>query len=76
MDWPAAKTGWSGPWRAIAPSNRPQAAELEAVVARLSAGPAMVVRPARPRGQGPRNYLERGLIWLARHDVVAISPAG
>jgi hypothetical protein len=24
--------------------------------------------------QARRNYMERGLIWLARHDVVSIQP--
>ena len=76
MDWPAAQARLDGPLANYSRFNRPNGTEVQAVLARLAAGPAPVSELLDLVVQGRRNYLERGLIWLARHDVVAIRPAG
>ena len=76
MDWPSAKARLDGPLAGYSRFNRPNAQELERVLARLGAGPAPVAELLDLVVAGRRNYLERGLIWLARHDVVSISPVG
>jgi glycosyltransferase involved in cell wall biosynthesis len=76
MDWPAAKARLDAPLAAYSRFNRPNAAECEKVVTHLAEhGPAPVARLRELIPEGRRNFLERGLLWLARHDVVAIHPA-
>jgi hypothetical protein len=75
VDWASAKARLDGPLAVYSRFNRPNAAELEAVVGRLASGPARVSELLTLVSKGRRNYMERGLIWLARHDVVAIHAA-
>ena len=76
MDWPAARARLDGPLAVYSRFNRPNAQELERVLGRLAVGPAPVFELLDLVVKGRRNYLERGLIWLARHDVVSITPVG
>ena len=76
MDWPLAQARLQGPLAAYSGFNRPNAMELEAVIGHLAAaGPTRVLDLLQLVTPGRRNYLERGLIWLARYDVVAVRPA-
>ena len=76
MGWPLAQARLQGPLAAYSGFNRPNAGELEAVIGHLAtAGPTPVVDLLQLVTPGRRNYLERGLIWLARYDVVAIRQA-
>ncbi len=76
MDWPTAEARLAGPLAAYSALNRPVAAELSVVLGRLaSGGPATVAELLGLVAPERRSYLERGLIWMARHDVVAIHRA-
>jgi glycosyltransferase involved in cell wall biosynthesis len=75
LDWPAIRTRLNGPLAAYSRFNRPTGQELERVIARLATGPAPVSELLDLVVRGRRNYMERGLIWLARYDVVSIMPA-
>ncbi|MBX3482746.1 glycosyltransferase family 4 protein [Phenylobacterium sp.] len=76
MDWPAAKARLDAPMAAYSRFNRPTPAECETVIAFLAEhGAAPVARLRELIPEGRRNFLERGLLWLARHDVVTIHPA-
>jgi hypothetical protein len=74
MTWDTAKARLDAPLAVYSRFNRPTHAEVEAIVAFLSAHPhcrvADVVAPFPPNR---RNLIERGLLWLARHDVVALT---
>lgn len=77
FDWPAAKARLDAPLAVYSRFNRPTAAELERVVTHLAEqGPTPVARLRELIPDGRRNFLERGLLWLARHDVVAVHAAG
>ncbi len=55
--------------------NRPTLAEVRAVVDRLGThGPARVADLVGLFPPARRAIVERGLLWLARHDVVALTP--
>lgn len=76
MDGPRAQARLEGPLAVYSRFNRPTDDEVQAVIAALATqGPTPVARLLELVPPGRRNYLERGLIWLARHDVVAIRPA-
>jgi glycosyltransferase involved in cell wall biosynthesis len=73
MDWAAAKARLDAPLASYSRFNRPTSAETEALVATLlQRGPLAVAQLLEGFPEPRRNLLERGLIWLARHDVVAI----
>ncbi len=77
MDWPAAHARLSGALAVYSRFNRPSDAELEVVIQALAEhGPMPVAKVIELIPTGRRNFLERGLIWLARHDVVALHPGG
>lgn len=53
--------------------NRPTQQEVQLVLAHLAAnGPTPVAALRELVAPPRRNYLERGLIWLARHDIVEV----
>jgi hypothetical protein len=76
LDWPAVRARLDGPLATYSRFNRPTGPELEKIIERLAAGgPAPVFELLDLVVKGRRNYMERGLIWLARFDVVSIMPA-
>jgi len=76
MTWEAANARLSAPLASYSRFNRPTSLELEAVWKRLAeGGPASVAALRELVVMSRRNVVERGLIWLARHDVVEIRPA-
>jgi hypothetical protein len=77
MDWPAAHARLAGPLAVYSRFNRPNDQELQTVIAALAEqGPMPVGRLIELVAQGRRNILERGLLWLARYDVVALHAGG
>ena len=77
LDWPAARARLEGPLAVYSRFNRPSDAELEIVVNALAEhGPMPVAKVIELIPPGRRNYLERGLLWLARHDIIALQPGG
>jgi hypothetical protein len=57
--------------------NRPSEAEVAEVVAALQAQAVMAVAEVLERFAASRRaVIERGLIWLARHDILSIRPPG
>jgi hypothetical protein len=76
MDWPAAHARLGGPLANYSGFNRPTAREQALVINHLAAnGPAPVFTLLDLVAKDRRNYMERCLIWMARHDMVAIKPA-
>jgi glycosyltransferase involved in cell wall biosynthesis len=56
--------------------NRPTAGEIDVVLAALhERSPQAVAELLERVAAGRRPFVERGLIWLARHDVLALEPA-
>ncbi|MBU1378761.1 MAG: glycosyltransferase family 4 protein [Alphaproteobacteria bacterium] len=75
MTWPLAQARLAGALASYSQFNRPTDAELQLVLDHLTAsGPATVAALRELVAVPRRNYLERGLVWLARHDVVEIDP--
>jgi glycosyltransferase involved in cell wall biosynthesis len=75
MTWPVAQARLAAPLASYSRFNRPTALEVEGVLNHLAAQGPVSVAALRELVTAPRrNYLERGLIWLARHDVVEIRP--
>jgi glycosyltransferase involved in cell wall biosynthesis len=73
MTWPLAQARLSGALASYSRFNRPTDQEVETVLAHLGQQGQATVGALRELAPPPRrNYLERGLIWLARHDVVEI----
>lgn len=73
---PVARARLEAPLAAYSRVNRISSGEVEIVLDHLSdQGPSTVADLRALVPEVRRNYLERGLIWLARHDVVAIRPA-
>ncbi|TAJ72192.1 MAG: glycosyltransferase [Phenylobacterium sp.] len=69
-----ARARLGAPLAVYSPMNRPTAAEVAQVLAALAEhGPATVARLRELVAPSRANFLERGLLWLARHDIVAIS---
>ena len=76
MDWTLAQARLAGPLAAYARLNRPTLEEVERVIGRLATDGPTVALDLLQHFPGPRrNFVERGLIWLARHDVISIRPA-
>lgn len=76
LNRPAALARLEAPLAAYSRVNRISPAEVEAVLDHLAGqGPSTVSALRELVPEIRRNYLERGLIWLARHDVVAIRAA-
>jgi glycosyltransferase involved in cell wall biosynthesis len=74
MTWPLAKARLDGPLAVYSRFNRPTDQELALVLGHLAEhGPTPVATLRELTSEGRRNFLERGLIWLARHDIVAIA---
>lgn len=62
------------PLAAYSRLNRPTPAEVADILETLGAQPGVTVAALLERYPAPRrNYLERGLLWLARHDVIVVS---
>ena len=77
MDWPAAKARLEAPLAAYSRFNRPTQAEVEVVFTTLlEQGPQAVAQLIEKVPAARRNFLQRGLIWLARNDLIAIRPEG
>jgi glycosyltransferase involved in cell wall biosynthesis len=75
MTWPAARARLEAPLAIYSRLNRPTLDEVEIVFNRLAEqGPAPVAALRELFDERRRNFVERGLIWLARHDVVTIHP--
>jgi hypothetical protein len=65
----------SAPLAAYSDFNRISEVEVEAIVTRLAGAPSVTVQDLlEPFPRQRRNFVERGLLWLARHDIVAILP--
>jgi glycosyltransferase involved in cell wall biosynthesis len=77
MDWPTAHARLEGPLAVYSRFNRPNPQELATVITALAErGPMPVGQVLELIPPGRRNFLERGLLWLARHDVVSLHAAG
>lgn len=77
VDWAWAEARLGGPLATYSRFNRPTPAELAQVFAHVAEhGPTPVARLLELLPSGRRNYMERALIWMARHDVVAIAKGG
>lgn len=75
MSWPFAQAKLEAPLATYSQFNRPTNPELELILNHLAASGPTPVAVLRELVDAPRrNYLERGLVWLARHDVVSIDP--
>jgi len=75
MTLPLAQTRLAGALASYSRFNRPSAPEVELVLNHLADRGQASVGALRELVAPPRrNYLERGLIWLARHDVVEVRP--
>ena len=73
MDWPTARARLAGPLAVYSHFYRPYDPELEIVINALAAnGPMPVAKVIELIPQGRRNVMERGLLWLVRHDVIAL----
>jgi glycosyltransferase involved in cell wall biosynthesis len=73
MDPQAAKARLAAPLAAYSRFNRPTDAEVEIVISALIArGPTAVAELLESIPEPRRRIVERGLLWLARHDVVVI----
>lgn len=75
LDWPTAARTLEGPLAGYSRFNRPTPRELEAVFSRLATGPATVTELRTLVAPARANYLERGLLWLARHALVRVAAA-
>lgn len=72
---PTAQARLSAPLASYSRFNRPTELEVEGVLNHLATQGPMAVAALRELVAAPRrSFLERGLIWLARHDVVEIRP--
>jgi glycosyltransferase involved in cell wall biosynthesis len=73
MTWDAARPRLDAPLAIYSRFNRPTHGEVQAILEHLAAHPSATVAsiltlfPPQRRG-----FVERGLLWLARHDVVAL----
>jgi glycosyltransferase involved in cell wall biosynthesis len=75
-DWAAAKARLEAPLAEYSRMNRPTPEEVEAVFAALAArGPMPVAQLLAEIPTGRRSFVERGLLWMARHDLISIRPA-
>jgi glycosyltransferase involved in cell wall biosynthesis len=77
VTWEAAAARLAQPLAIYSRLNRPTAAEVEQVFRWLSerpGGPLADLLETFPPGRRP--FIRRGVLWLARHDVIGITPAG
>ncbi|MBL8772023.1 MAG: glycosyltransferase family 4 protein [Phenylobacterium sp.] len=76
-DWTTALARLDAPLAVYSRFNRASASELELVFAHLvQHGPTPVARLRDLVPPGRSNFLERSLLWLARHDIVRIDIGG
>jgi glycosyltransferase involved in cell wall biosynthesis len=76
MSWEAAKARLEGPLAACNAANRPSMEEAAAVFAWLATRDgAPVDEAAAPFPEVRRAFVRRGLLWMARHGVLVITPA-
>ncbi|PZQ64173.1 MAG: hypothetical protein DI570_06385 [Phenylobacterium zucineum] len=74
-DWPTAQARLDGPLASYSRFNRSTHDELRGVVEHLlTHGPTPVAKLVELIAPTRRNFMERGLIWLARYDVLVITP--
>ena len=73
VTWESASARLAGPLAIYARVNRPTDAEVQQIIAALCETPTQPIATlleAFPPGR--RSYIERGLLWLARHDIIAV----
>lgn len=71
--WSAAQARLDGPLAAYSRFNRPTHAELQQVFEHVAAnGPTPMAKLLQLIEPGRRSYMERALIWMARHDVLTM----
>ncbi|HEY3948959.1 glycosyltransferase family 4 protein [Phenylobacterium sp.] len=76
MTWPVAAARLAGPLAAFGAMNRPTLQEAEEIVAWLAEQPGLAVAEIAARfPANRRNAITRGLLWLARFGVIALTPA-
>ncbi|RAK64752.1 glycosyltransferase family 4 protein [Phenylobacterium kunshanense] len=74
VDWAWAQARLNGPLAMYGRFNRPTGPELHQVFTHvLENGPTPVARLLELLPAARRNYMERALIWMARHDVLTIT---
>ena len=75
MTWPKAKARLDAPLAIYSRFNRPMEGDVQTVLAYLAGRPSArvddIVAQVAP---AQRSYVQRGLLWLARHDVIIILP--
>ncbi|HEX7887151.1 MAG TPA: glycosyltransferase family 4 protein [Phenylobacterium sp.] len=77
MSEDAAAARLSAPLASYSRFNRPAPAEVARLVAHLMQhGPTPVAALRELFAPQRRNFIERGLLWMARHDIVAIAEPG
>jgi hypothetical protein len=75
-DWPAAQARLDSPLAAYSRFNRPSHDELRQVFEHVvTNGPTPVAKLLELIAPSRRNYMERALIWMARHDVLSLRRA-
>jgi glycosyltransferase involved in cell wall biosynthesis len=72
LDWPAVKARLDAPLAVYSRFNRPNPQELETVIRALAEQGPMPVGRILELLPNRRAFMQRGLIWLARHDVVTL----
>jgi glycosyltransferase involved in cell wall biosynthesis len=74
VDWAVAQARLAAPLAVYGRFNRPTPDELEKVFHHVQAnGPLPVGKLLELLPSSRRNYMERALIWMARHDVLIIT---
>jgi glycosyltransferase involved in cell wall biosynthesis len=77
MSAQAAQARMAGPLAAASPVNRMTPDEVVQVVGQLiAAGPQTVNGLAQAFPPARRSFVYRSVLWLAKHDVVQLDPAG
>jgi len=75
MSWALAHDRLQGPLASYSNFNRPRLAEARIVVDTLAErGPMTMAQVVELIPAGRRSFMQRGLLWLARHDVILIDP--
>jgi hypothetical protein len=77
LTWEAAATRLAQPLAVYNRLNRPNPVEVEHVFRWLSERPSgRLADLLETFPQGRRPFIRRGVLWLARHDVISIQVAG